>query len=275
LNTKALTPESQNGQFGLSAQATYGDYDVGLFVERYDAKAPVAALNIQINPATFAAGGNYHFIYPRDIWLYGASLSTTVGIANVSVSSIFAPRTAEHGCGSERPARRPHAADAAGRCQWQSGLCGRRHDVGILNATYVTKGFKLDPGGVTALAELTYVDLWRVTANKALLTPGRSHAASAINVSLAPSYYNVLPNLTLQLPVTFQYDYAGNSAVDGGMTHGNGSYSFGVTATYRQSWDAALTYVGNFGKPQQNSGVDRSYVRSISRIPSESGDESR
>jgi hypothetical protein len=38
--TKDLTPPSQNGQFGLSVQAQVGNYDLGLYGLRFDAKQP-------------------------------------------------------------------------------------------------------------------------------------------------------------------------------------------------------------------------------------------
>ncbi len=85
--TKALTPPSQNGQFGLSVQAQYGNYDVGLFALRYDSKVPTAYESISLPPVTTPTGtsfGTFRFVYPRDIQLYGASLSTTVGATNVA-----------------------------------------------------------------------------------------------------------------------------------------------------------------------------------------------
>ena len=86
-NTKALTPPSQNGQFGISAQATYGDYDIGIFGLRYDSKNPLVYTKIGPTDLTNPAGkqiGTYYLVYPRDIWIYGASLSTTIGATNVA-----------------------------------------------------------------------------------------------------------------------------------------------------------------------------------------------
>jgi len=260
-NTKALTPRSQNGQFGLSAQATYGIYDVGLFTERFDAKQPEVATNLKINPLTFAANGNYYLIYPRDIWLYGTSLSTSIGSANVAGE--FSVRT-------HMPlvSNGPESTEILGFTQPTSlgdangnpGYPVGNTMTGLMSVLYGSPALKYDPGGVFVQGEVEYVDLWRVTANKALLVPGRSHAASAFDVQVTPAYLAVLPNLELQFPVSLSYNFAGNSEVDQTMNHGTGSWSAGVTATYRVTWSAALSYVGYFGNPQVDGDVDRSYV---------------
>jgi hypothetical protein len=52
------------------------------------------------------------------------------------------------------------------------------------------------------------------------------------------------------------------------MNHGTGSYSISIVATYRESWDASLNYVGYFGRAGTNptvpnisaDPVDRSYM---------------
>jgi hypothetical protein len=115
--------------------------------------------------------------------------------------------------------------------------------------------------------EVQYVDVFRVTANKALLAPGRSSAASAFDVEVEPTYFDVLPNLEVQFPVSLSYTYAGNSQMDSSMNHGTGSYTLSISATYRSTWDASLNYVGYFGKPSTSStstetsiSADRGYL---------------
>jgi Protein of unknown function (DUF1302) len=117
-----------------------------------------------------------------------------------------------------------------------------------------------DPGGITIDGEVEYVDVFRVTANKAFLAPGRSSAASAFDVEVTPAYFDVLPNLNLSFPVSLLYNYAGNSKMDGSMQHGTGNWSVGISATYRQSWDATLSYVGYFGAINLNSGTNTSQM---------------
>jgi hypothetical protein len=54
----------------------------------------------------------------------------------------------------------------------------------------------------------------------------------------------------------------GRSKVDSTMNVGTGSVSVGVTATYRVTWTAGLTYKDFFGAPDPviNPNADRGYV---------------
>ena len=265
-NGKDLTPESQNGQFGLSVQAQYGNYDVGIFGLRYDSKTP----NVYINaPTGFSATpggtivGQYKLVYPRDIWLYGTSLSTTVGATNLAGEismRTHMPLVAGGNAGIQTPG---DMGDANGNPLYPVG----NTVTAMTSWIYGSPALKFDPGGITFLGEVEYVDVFRVTDNKALLAPGRSSAASAFDVEVEPAFFEVLPNLELQFPVSLRYNYAGNSQMDVSMNHGTGTFSFSVVATYRESWDASLNYVGYFGKvstnalaPEVSTTSDRGYV---------------
>jgi hypothetical protein len=55
--------------------------------------------------------------------------------------------------------------------------------------------------------------------------------------------------------------------MDSSMNHGTGSWTAGVVATYRENWDASLSYVGYFGKvgtnplqPEVSANSDRGYL---------------
>ncbi len=263
-NQKALTPPSQNGQFGLSAQAQYGNYDVGLFGLRYDSKTPTVYTYIGANTHGQANGiGTYKLVYPRDIQLYGASVSTTIGATNVagelstrrnmdlvgSPSPVFSPDTSIGG------------ANAGALYPVGNTLTG------LASFIYGSPELRLVPGGVTILGEIEYVKVLSVTANKAELAPSRSTAASAFDLEATPAYFDVLPKLELQFPVSISYNFAGNSEMDSTMNHGTGQVTAGVTATYSATWIASLTYVAYYGSPASAAdlpssalNVDRSYV---------------
>ena len=267
LKGKDLTPPSQNGQFGLSVQAQYGNYDVGLFGLRYDAKLPSL---YQFAPTAFTPTpggvgvGTYKWVYPRDIWLYGTSLSTTVGATNIAGEVSI--RTHD-----------PLVGSSAAGTQTAANPGNANNDplypvgnvmTGLVNAIYGSPALKYDPGGVTLLGEVEWDNVFRVTDNKALLAPGRTSQAADLDVEVEPAFFEVLPNLELQFPVSVSYNFAGNSEVQTSMNHGTGSYSASIVATYRESWDASLNYVGYFGKAGNNAtvpetsaeAVDRSYI---------------
>lgn len=265
--SKDLSPPSQNGQFGVSVQAQYGNYDVGLFALRYDAKTPEVYIHA---PAGFAptpggyAIGNYTAVYPRDIWLYGTSLATTIGAT--SVAGEVSLRTHD-----------PLVGSTSAGMQTAANMGNANNDplypvgnvmVGIANFIYGSPGLAIDPGGITTEGEVEWDNVIRVTANPGLLAPGRSSQAAKFVLSASPAYFEVLPHLELQFPVSVTYNFAGNSQANVVMNHGTGNYSAGVTATYDQSWVASLSYVGYFGRTGTNptvpnisaSPTDRAYV---------------
>ena len=268
LRTKDLTPPSQNGQFGLSLQAQYGNYDIGLFGLRYDAKTPEVYQLAPTSPFVPTPGGmgvgQYTVVYPRDIWLYGTSLSTTIGATNVAGE--LSMRT-----------HMPLVGSTAAGTQTAANMGNANNDplypVGntftyLMSAIYGSPALSFDPGGITVTGEVEYVDVFRVTSNPQLLAPGRSSAASAFDLMVEPAYFEVLPNLELQFPVSLKYNFAGNSQMDTTMNHGTGNYAVSIVATYKQNWDASLNYVGYFGRAGTNPAVpnisadpvDRAYI---------------
>jgi hypothetical protein len=202
-------------------------------------------------------------VYPRDIWLYGTSLSTTIGATNVAGE--LSMRT-----------HMPLVGSSTAGKQTSANMGNANNDplypvgntmTGLISAIYGSPGLRLDPGGVTVTGEVEYVDVFRVTANPQLLAPGRSSSAAAFDVQISPAYYDVLPDLELQFPVSLKYNFAGNSQMDISMNHGTGNYAVGVVATYSNTWIASLNYVGYYGKlgtsaatPEVSTVADRSYL---------------
>ena len=266
MNQKALTPESQNGQFGLSLQAQYGNYDVGIFGLRYDNKTP----NVYVNAPTATsptpggtAVGQYTDVYARDIWLYGTSLSTTVGATNIAGELSMRTHMPLVGSAAAGIQTANDMGDANGNPLYPVG----NTMTALASEIYGSPALRFDPGGITIVGEVEYVDVFRVTANKALLYPGRTAGAASFDASITPAYFEVLPNLELQFPVSLKYNFAGNSEMDSTMNHGTGQWSAGISATYRESWDASLNYVGYFGKvstdalaPEVQGMADRGYL---------------
>ena len=120
---------------------------------------------------------------------------------------------------------------------------------------------------MTLTGEVEWDNVFRVTRNKDLLQPGRSSQSAEMNVQVEPAYFEVLPNLELQFPVSLSYNVAGNSQWNAGANHGTGSYTASIIATYRENWIASLNYVGYFGKvgtlataPEVSQLADRGYL---------------
>jgi hypothetical protein len=252
-NTRALTPPSQNGQFGASVQAQYGNYDVGLFALRYDSKTPSVYETVgpyNIGDPNGPSIGPFRLVYPRDIQLYGASISTTIGATNVAGE--LSGRRNMNLVGGAAPITAGPGANYGNASSDPLYPVGNTL-TGLASFIYGSPALRLVPGGVTLLGEVEYVKVLGVTANQAALAPGRTSSASAFDVEVTPAYFNVVPNLELQFPVSLSYNYAGNSQMDTTMNHGTGTVSAGITATYRQVWIASLNYVDYFGKPASAS----------------------
>ena len=86
--------------------------------------------------------------------------------------------------------------------------------------------------------------------------------AGAFDLSLTPTYNNVLPQTELTFPIGITYNYLGRSDVDQALYHGTGVFSAGVTAAYRVNWIASLSYQDYLGKPDlvYNTLADRGFV---------------
>jgi hypothetical protein len=257
-------PPQNNGQFGASVQATLGNYDVGLYALRFDAKAPVFYLGLPAAGQPAGSAGTYHAVYPRDIAIYGASLSSTIGPANVGgeisgrtnqpldsfatgIGLLFNPAT---------------GAPVAGNAN-SDPLYAVGDTIDAQASTfYISGAFPGDPGGATVEGEVQAEHLLSVTRNKAALAPGRDSTAGQMAFVILPTYYEVLPSLELQFPIGLNYGLFGRSQIDGGENHGVGTVNFGVTATYKTVWVARITYQDYLGAPSPvlNSTADRGYL---------------
>ena len=269
---KDVDVEHQNGQFGISFQQEVGMWDLGAFVERFDAKAPeigIAPAGGAPSPipgavATALSAGTYGLLYPRDTWLQGASFSTNVGPANVAGE--FSVR--------ENQPLVPNNGGVYIILPGQNANGHPGYPVGTtwdaqLSSLYVTPGIPLDPGGVTISGEIILNHLIHVSENRwpafaggTGLGTGGQATAGAFDIGVTPTYNDVLPNLQITLPVSITYDYLGRSYVDSTIYHGTGVFDAGVTATYKVNWIASLSYQDYLGKPDavHNGLADRGFV---------------
>ncbi len=255
------TPPSQNGRFGLSAQTAFGNYDVGLYGLRYDAYSPTVYIfplrNLGLPTPGGIVVGQYQLVYPRDIWMLGTSVSTTIGPANVAgeISTKF-----------HAPLNGAAAPIYPGTNQGNANS-DPLYPVGtvlqaLTSAIYVAPGVPMMPGGFTVDGELAYNHLITVTENRAALSQHRQGSAKAFDVAITPTYYDVLPNLEVDFPVSLTYDFLGSSltTTDPTFNHGAAAFTAGITGTYKGQWVAGLTYKDYLGSPRADPLADRGYV---------------
>jgi hypothetical protein len=258
---KDNSPPSSNGQFGGSLQLTLGNYDVGFYGLRYDSKAPEIDLtpSTPVETANGLKVGTYNLVYPRDIWIEGVAGSTTIGPANFGGELSFRQHMPLV-TGTNISA----GNDTNGNPAYPTG----NTMAGQVSIVYASAGLPpIDPGGVTISGEVGFNHVLGVTANSDLVTmsPHRSRTAAQFQTVITPTYYDVLPDLQLTLPIGLAYDFYGRSEIDGTENQGTGSVNFGVTATYRETWIASVTYDDPIGAPNptlqgEPSTADRSFV---------------
>ncbi len=232
-----LTPPQENGQFGLSAQFQVGNYDLGLYGLRFDAKTPQFYVHNAAVPSVGASGvalGTYNAAFQRDIQIYGASVSTTVGPVNVAGEL----STRVHQDLYSVPIFYVAGMNENSNPGWAVGNTLNAQ----MSAIYITPGLPLMPGGATILAEIEANRVMSVTANKAEIVPGRTPDAVGMTALVSPTYYDVLPNMDVNVPIGFTWFPAGRSEFDNTMNAGTGEVNVGVTATYQTNWKVGINY---------------------------------
>jgi len=272
LRVKDLNPEPENGQFGVSVQGEADEFDWGLYGERFDAKAPEVYDAVGVGygkPVAYGSQiGTYQVVYPRDIWLEGASLSTTVGPANVAgeISGREHMPLLPAGFGGNGPAIFGGAGGAGNANGNPLYPVGNVIDAQA-STLYVSPGVPLDPGGVQFDGEVVFNHLVAVTQSRSALRPYGQASAAGFDISVTPTYYDVLPSLEVTFPIGLSYAFLGRSQVDQTLQHGTGTLDIGITGTYQGTWIASLSYQDYLGAPSYaaanttyNTLADRDFV---------------
>ncbi len=247
-------------------QDEFGDYDVGVYGLRWDAKAPVVYAFPGAGGVKPVSGGlavgTYNLVFPRDIWTYGTSLSTNIGAANVAgeISDRVNMPLLPSGFGLQS-AENPGNANSDPLYPVGNVLYAQASMI------YLSPGLPFDPGGVTFTGEVAMNHLVTVTKNRDQLRPNGQATAAAFAIIISPAYYDVLPSLNLTFPIGLNYNFLGRSEVDQSMQHGTATFNVGITATYKNVWSASLTYQDYLGRPSTladnttyNTDADRGYV---------------
>lgn len=241
-----------SGQFGfqLRMRPQQWDADIGLYAIRYHQKDPNAYIRPDAGPAFFgdqgAPGqrvGNFALAYHEGTRAYGASVSTTVGAANVGIEGsvrdnaalvnpgmfVFDPSTDNRGNSAYPVGRTAHLNASA---------------VVLLTPTALWQGG-------TLLAEIAWNRLLSVTHSPQTLDPNATRDALGFRMIFSPTYYQVLDGLDVSVPVGIGYNPKGRSSAvslfNGGVDKG-GDFSIGVSGDYQKKFTFGLTYTTYLGK---------------------------
>jgi hypothetical protein len=246
------------GQWGVSLR--YGaaalDSDVALHFINYHDKAPQVYLRpgLGSDPA-IGKTGEYLLAFQEDIRLLGASLATSLGAVAVAGEVHVRLGTPLASTGQSVP------VDVAPDNQDNPLYAVGNTLHGQLSATYVFSPSLLWASASVA-AEAAVQTRLKVSKNRAALDPKRDKTAVGLRVLFAPSYFQVLPNLDVSVPLALTYNPRGKSPIagfNGGADRG-GSASVGVSGEYRKLWLASVQLAAFFGDEAFQPRRDRAFV---------------
>ncbi len=251
-----LTARSQ-GQWGVSTRYRFASLNTefGLYWIWFHEKLP----QIYLRPgagADPARGqiGQYALVYPEDVRLAGASFATTLG--GVSLAGEVHMRFHTPLASTPQPASPGGPADNRQAPLYAVGNTLHAQ----ASASYVPPPVPLW-GSATMLAELGWQRRVAVTRNASALDPTRERQALAFQLLFTPTWYQVLRNLDLNLPVSFSYSPAGKAPLPVfDAVHGGGTLSVSLSGTYRKVWSGGLQFTYFFGSAQFQPLKDRTFV---------------
>lgn len=197
--------------------------------------------------------GNYFFVYPENIEIYGASFSGYLGDSNVA-AEISTRR------------RMPLASKAlliAGGTAWDAdkNALFARGDTLHAQASIVSS-FSPNRAWDSASfsAEIAANSRLKVTHNTAMFDDTRTRSYVGARALFEPVYFAVLPGMDLSVPMSVGYGLAGRSSVDSGQVSKAGSFELGLSGTYRAAWRGSLTFTRFLGAPHRQPFADRHFV---------------
>lgn len=229
-----------SGQFGGQVKFSLDDWEFGLYAAKYHEKTPI----FYFRPAALIPGNDdsYVNVYAEDVKVFGASFSTLVGEANVAgelsmrVDTPLAPTggvvIAGMGADNDR-----HAAYPLGN--------SLHAQVSMIN---IYAGNSLWDGA-SLVGELAFNRRLSVKKNAELLDPNTTRDAYSLRFTFEPQYFQVLPGVDLQIPITVGYTPYGRSSVTPqafSPEHG-GDFTVALKADYQKAWYASLSYTNFFG----------------------------
>jgi hypothetical protein len=239
---------ASNDQFGVGIRQRLGDFDFGLYGLSFNAKAPEFDAHLPFSDSDENPNvGTYDLFYPRDIEVFGASLSGPLGDGTFGAEisgrrnqplvnpGVIVTATEEVGDGDDGKAdadRFPLGDTFHAQFSW----------------IYPIAPFSWLPDGADFSGEVAGNHLIAATAQPQLITPGRTQTAAALRTVFEPHFFQIVPRVDLSIPVQLGYNLFGNSSVDPSMNRGTGDITLGANLTLDETWKLALSgthYIGD------------------------------
>lgn len=238
---------SDHGQWGISARyrAEGLDTDFGVYYLRFNEKLP----QLYSRPSA----SDYFLVYPEDIKVLGVSFSTVVGEANVA-GEVHVRRDTPL---ASRPltVRAGVPADNSGNPLYAVGNTVHAQ-VSVVTVVPPTALWE----SATVAAEVGGLRRTSITQNAANADPTRDASAWGLSVNFTPSYFQVLPNLDLNVPISWSYNPRGRTPAFAFSGDKTGSLSIGLAGEYQRIWNMILRYTTYVGPQSRQPLSDRDFV---------------
>lgn len=226
---------SDSGQYGFQMKFSPEGWntDFGLYWIRFNAKDP----ELYADPVL----AQYRFSYANGVRSLGASFSTNLGDANVA---------GEVSIRHNMPLTSDMVVDFTG-----TGNNGNNVLYAVGNTAHANLSMLYEVPrtplwrDATLAAEIGWNRLLSVSANPQALDPGATRDAGSVQLVFAPNYYQVLPGLDINVPISLGYNIFGNSSVVQffGTGRHTGAFTVGVKGAYLQVWRVAFNYTRYLG----------------------------
>jgi hypothetical protein len=246
----ADTRATNNGQYGVSLHASLNEIDLGLYALRFDSKYPVLQLlrNTTGNPTSFRS------VYPGGSELYGASLSGYVG--NTAVAGELSVRR-----------NTPLANLSPIFLNLPSPIRGTNSPAYAEGDTFnglISSVAAIGPTSIWDSADFTseiaLSGLLSATQRLQSLSPRQDDWAISGRVEFKPHYFEVLPNLGVDLLFGLGFNSASDPSIDYENNSGTGDLEIGISATYLSVWKVDLTLTSYLGSPVRQPLSDRNFL---------------
>ncbi|MCV4264318.1 DUF1302 domain-containing protein [Pseudomonas capsici] len=228
-----------SGQFGGQVRFALDDWEFGLYAARYHEKTPIW----YFRPGFLGGDNSFINVYPEDVKVFGTSFSTTVGEANVA---------------GELSMRVDTPLAPTGGVVVTGDMSGDNHSnplypvgdslhaqVSMIN---VYGGSALWDGASLA-GEVAFNRRLKIKQNAQNLDPNTTRDAYSLRFTFEPQYFQVIPGVDVQVPITVGYTPYGRSSVTPqafAPEHG-GDFTVALKADYQKQWYASLSYTNFFG----------------------------
>lgn len=263
-NLDPITPNRNGGSWGVAARwsPSWWDGSMGFYYRKYDELTPWSSLQFLTGVAT----PGIRLSFARGTELFGASVTHNMfGFLNTAAELVYRKNQSLNSITFNTGTQGGAVPNFTSFSQTPSysqveGARGNTLNLNLNGISLLDKTFWYETG--TVVTELGYQRLESVTKNKEFFdsvgyacsaggldsTHDKGDGCStkdslAMEVIFMPQWTAVAPSVDLTMPTSLYYSIYGNSPVNGGNSnYGYYSWSIGLTALYKNTYEVGLLY---------------------------------